>query len=82
MNLNLILLGKYITILSVYRVDFVPAGKIIVHREVEVHAVYQRFLTSWQRPTPKEISGYFAYLCQLCSYKLQARIEVARSSEF
>ena len=54
--------------LSVYQVvDFVPAEKILVHRELEVHTVYQRFLTSWQRPTPKEISGYFACLYQVCT---------------
>ena len=39
----------------------------LVHRELEVHTVYQRFLTSWQRPTPKDISGYFACLYQVCS---------------
>ena len=39
--------------------EFVPAGKILVHRKLEVYTVYQRFLTSWQRPTPKDISGYF-----------------------
>ena len=33
-------------------VDFVSVGKIRVQNEVEVHTVYQRFLTSWQRPTP------------------------------
>ena len=55
--------------LSVYRVvDFIPAGKIRVHRELEVHTVFQRFLTSWQGPTPKDISGLY----QVCSYILQA----------
>ena len=29
-------------------------------RELEVHTVYQRFLTSWQRPILKDISDYFA----------------------
>jgi len=39
--------------LFVYQVvDFVSVGKIRVQNEVEVHTVCQRFLTSWQRPTP------------------------------
>ena len=63
-------------LLSVYRVvGFVPAGKILVHRELEVHTVYQRFLTSWQRPTPKDISGYLhAYTrCVATDYKLELK---------
>ena len=39
--------------------------------------MYQRFLTCWQRPTPKDISGYFACLYHVCSYRLQARIKVS-----
>ena len=41
--------------------------QVFVHLELEVHTVYQRFLTNWQRPTPQDISGYFACLYQVCS---------------
>ena len=47
-------------------VDFVPAGKILVHRELEV---YQRFLAGKDLYTPQDIS---ACLYQMCSYRLQA----------
>ena len=53
------------------------SGKILAHRELEVHTVYQRFLTRWQRPTPKDISSYFACLYHVCGYRLQARIKVS-----
>ena len=52
MNLDLLAVQ---VVYSLFRVvDFVPAGKILVHREVEVNAVYQRFLTSWQRAIPQD----------------------------
>ena len=38
--------------------DFAPTGKILVHCEVEVHTVHQRFKKKWQ-------SQYFACLYQL-----------------
>ena len=45
---------------------FVPAGKILGHREPEVHTVYQRL-----QATPKDISGYCACLYQTrCVAKL------------
>ena len=50
-------------------VDFVPVGKILVHRELEVHTVYQRFLAGKDLYTPQDIS---ACLYQMCSYRLQA----------
>ena len=48
MNLDLSLFGC---------LQLVPAGKILGHRKLEVHTVYQRL-----QATPKDISGYCACL--------------------
>ena len=64
MNLDLI------HVLAVYRVvDFVPAEKKLLYTvKLEVHTVYQRFLTSWQKHTPKDISY---------TRSVQARIKIS-----
>ena len=66
MNLDLIHFLAVFELSSTIRVvDFVPAGKILANRELEVHTVYQKCLTSWQRPTPLVI--LHAYTRCVCS---------------
>ena len=80
--MNLDLIHFWLSLVPFVRVDFVPAGKILVHRELEVPTVYQRFLTSWQRPiNPRTFLVILqAYTRCVRSYRLQARIKFLNKS--